>query len=86
MKTKLSAALTALLLCLLSVLPAQADAAQAHYARTAAHLQTLTPQVGSVGGEWLVLGLCRADLLTQAQRDAYLQNAEDYAAALTNPV
>ena len=82
MKTKLSAALTALLLCLLAVLPAQADTAQAHYARTAAHLQTLTPQVGSVGGEWLVLGLCRADLLTQAQQDAYLQNAEAYVKAV----
>ena len=33
---------------------------QEQYSETKLHLQTLTPQIGSVGGEWLVLGLARS--------------------------
>ncbi len=67
-----------LLLCVSAAISASAVTYENKFEQTQTYLQTLTPQVGSVGGEWLVTGLSRADALTQAQRSGYLQNAEGY--------
>ena len=59
---KLTAALLSAWIALasvLSVLGADSDAWQSKKESTQAHLQTLTPQVGSIGGEWLTIGLPR---------------------------
>lgn len=48
------------------------------YEETAAKLQSRTPGTGSIGGEWLVLGLARAGKLTDAQKEAYLEAAKAY--------
>lgn len=54
------------------------DAFSEKYNETAAHLQTMPLQVGSVGGDWMVLGLARGGLLSDADKAAYVQNAESY--------
>ena len=48
------------------------------YAATAATLAGQTPGTGSIGGEWLVFGLARADKLTDGQKEAYLAAAKTY--------
>ena len=73
---KLTAALLSAWIALasvLSVLGADSDAWQSKKESTQAHLQTLTPQVGSIGGEWLTIGLSRAGACTEEQKTAYLQ-------------
>lgn len=65
----------------LSVLGADSDAWQSKKESTQAHLQTLTPQVGSIGGEWLTIGLSRTGACTEEQKTAYLQAARTAVAA-----
>ena len=49
------------------------------YEETDAYLQAQTaPSVGSIGGEWAVIGLSRAGLLSDAAAQSYEQAAEDY--------
>ena len=40
------------------------------YSSTAAHLQTCpTPEVGSIGGEWLVIGLARSGRISREMKE-----------------
>ena len=49
------------------------------YEETGAYLQAqAAPSVGSIGGEWAVIGLSRAGLLSDAAAQNYEQAAEDY--------
>lgn len=49
------------------------------YEETGAYLQAQTaPTAGSIGGEWAVIGLSRAGLLSDAAAQSYEQAAEDY--------
>ena len=49
------------------------------YEETGAYLQAqAAPSVGSIGGEWAVIGLSRAGLLIDAAAQSYEQAAEDY--------
>ena len=43
-----------------------------------------SPTVGSVGGEWAVIGLARSERLTDAAAKAYLQNAEKHVQSAGN--
>lgn len=44
--------------------------------------QTGTPGVGSIGGEWAVIGLSRSGQLDKDTADKYLQQAENYVRAI----
>ena len=76
---KLSLALLlSALLCLGGALAegAMADNVRAAYQATGDYLQSLgTPQVGSVGGEWMVIGLARSG---RQVPEGYYANAEAY--------
>lgn len=48
------------------------------YYETADTLLSQTPGTGTTGGEWLVLGLARAEALTDSQKQAYLKAAKAY--------
>ena len=49
------------------------------YEETGAYLQAqAAPSVGSIGGEWAVIGLSRAGLLNDEAAQSYEQAAEDY--------
>ena len=49
------------------------------YEETGDYLQAqAAPSVGSIGGEWAVIGLSRAGLLSDAAAQSYEQAAEDY--------
>lgn len=49
------------------------------YEETGAYLQAQTaPTVGSIGGEWAVIGLSRARLLSDETAQSYEQTVEDY--------
>ncbi len=50
---------------------------------TAAYLQSL-PQsgVGSIGGEWRILGLARANKLSKSDKQAYIKNVEEYVCSI----
>ncbi len=74
--------LTALFLALLMILPCafaegtMADNVKAAYEATGDYLESLgTPQVGSVGGEWMVIGLARSG---REVDEGYFANAEAY--------
>ena len=60
---------------------AASDEIEAAYEATGAYLLTLdTPQVGSTYGEWLVLGLARAGIISDAFVQGYAANVEAYVA------
>ena len=63
----------------LPVLGADLDRLDRALSRTAAAVSAAvpSPQVASIGGEWAVIGLSRAGLLTGSQRSAYLAALED---------
>ena len=48
------------------------------YTGTASYLHTLTPTVDSIGGEWLVLGLSRAEYFTEQDKQEYYETVERY--------
>ena len=52
------------------------------FVSTAAHLKELPLHTGSVGGEWLVLGLARAELLDPDAACEYTQIAVDYVKSI----
>ena len=54
------------------------DRWQELYRETGDRLAATTPTVGSVGGEWVVIGLARSGRLTEQAAAAYLAAAEDY--------
>ena len=59
--------------------PESTEAWRKAYEETGAYLQAQTaPSVGSIGGEWAVIGLSRAGLLSDAAAQSYEQAAEDY--------
>lgn len=81
---RLTAALLSAWIVLASAPPvfgAESDDWQSKKESTQAHLRTLTPQVCSVGGEWLTIGLSRAGAITEEQKTAYLQAARTAVAA-----
>lgn len=76
----LTAILTGILV-LYAVLPAAALSQTEFdnkFNSTKQHLLTMTPRIGSIGGEWLILGLARAGALTEREKTAYLQAVTDY--------
>lgn len=81
MKKRIFAALLALLLLLCAC--GAEEPWQAAYRRTG---QALAAQkdygVGSIGGEWAVIGLSRSGLLKQETAQAYLQTVEDYVRSI----
>ena len=55
------------------------EAAHQAYERTGDLLSAgNTPEVGSVGGEWMVIGLARSGRLSNEMAAAYIQNATEY--------
>ena len=75
--------LTTLLLCaLLLLLPVTANAATDYsgkYRSTSLHLQACpAPDVGSMGGEWLVLGLARGEGIAREMAEGYYNNVCAY--------
>lgn len=59
--------------------PESTEAWRKAYEETGAYLQAqAAPTVGSIGGEWAVIGLSRAGLLSDAAAQSYEQAAEDY--------
>ena len=59
--------------------PESTEAWRKAYEETGAYLQAqAAPTVGSIGGEWAVIGLSRAGLLSGAAAQSYEQAAEDY--------
>lgn len=48
------------------------------YNSTAEHLKTLPMQVGSIGGEWRVIGLSRGGLLDEAEKEDYYKTVCEY--------
>ena len=81
MKKRIFAALLVLLLLLCAC--GAEEPWQAAYRRTG---QALAAQedygVGSIGGEWAVIGLSRSGLLKQETAQAYLQTVEDYVRSI----
>lgn len=81
MKKRIFAALLVLLLLLCAC--GAEEPWQAAYRRTG---QALAAQedygVGSIGGEWAVIGLSRSELLKQETAQAYLQTVEDYVRSI----
>ncbi len=52
------------------------------YSGTAEHLKTLPMQVGSIGGEWRVIGLSRGELLDDAEKTEYYNTVCEYVKAV----
>ena len=83
-KNRFSALFLALILCLSMLAPISAAGVSDALTDTAAYLLRTVPdpQVGSIGGEWAVIGLARSG---QTVPDAYYENyystVEDYVRA-----
>lgn len=81
---KLSAAVLVLLLCLTAI---SANAAEMTDIKnksdeTANRLQSCqTPIVGSIGGEWLVIGLARSEKISAEMAQGYYNNVLEYVSA-----
>lgn len=78
---KLCAALLALSLCFTAISAGAAEYTdiQSKYRETANHLLTLdTPIVGSIGGEWLLIGLARSENLSVDTAENYYKNVIEY--------
>lgn len=59
------------------------SAAQTAYKETGEMLAgTESAEVGSVGGEWMIIGLARSDRLSQEMANAHLQAADEYVAEI----
>lgn len=81
MKRRTAALLLAILLTLGLTVPAFAAGTAGAYERAAAYVQKAVPAptVGSIGGEWAVIGLCRGKAaLPEGYLTAYLDRAEAY--------
>ena len=75
-RVSISALLSLVFICFSAF--STASLSSGKYEETAAYLQTLTPQVGSIGGEWLVIGLARAELLSEQDKQKYYETVERY--------
>lgn len=76
MKRRFTSGIIALAL-MLSFIPAEAlsESVNEKFLSTAAYLQQLpTPKVGSIGGEWMIIGLQRAGMLSDEMAEGYYQN------------
>ena len=70
-----------LVLCALPVSALSADISS-KYNETAEHLyENFSPQVGSIGGEWAVIGLARSGKLNDEQNQAYYEAVKSYVEA-----
>ena len=70
-----------LVLCALPVSALSADISS-KYNETAEHLyENFSPQVGSIGGEWAVIGLARSGKLDDEQNQAYYEAVKSYVEA-----
>lgn len=80
--SKAIAVLLMIQLVICSVLSSSALSQQAFSDKlesTAAYFKTLpTPEVGSIGGEWLTLGLARSEKMSESEAKAYYRNVEEY--------
>ena len=76
---KIICILTALvLLCPLTVFASEGSTGEIYNAVKKQLLECPAPQVGSIGGEWLVIGLSRAGALTKETADGYYGNVVTY--------
>lgn len=76
---KIICILTALLLlCPLTVFASEGSTGEIYNAVKKQLLECPVPQVGSIGGEWLVIGLSRAGALTKEMADGYYGNVVAY--------
>ena len=76
---KIICILTALvLLCPLTVFASEGSTGEIYNAVKKQLLECPAPQVGSIGGEWLVIGLSRAGALTKETADGYYGNVVAY--------
>ncbi len=72
------------IMLVLCALPASALSADisSKYNETAEHLyENFSPQVGSIGGEWAVIGLARSGRLNNEQKQAYYEAVKSYVEA-----
>ena len=72
------------IMLVLCALPASALSADisSKYNETAEHLyENFSPQVGSIGGEWAVIGLARSGRLNNEQKQAYYEAVKIYVEA-----
>ena len=83
-KRSISLLLTAILLLTFCLPAAAADTLQRTVDKSAAYMLNTVkaPQVGSIGGEWAVMGLARSGyVVPQTYWDDYYAAVEDYVAA-----
>ena len=67
-----------LLLCSFSSFAAEKKTDEAYDATSKQLLSCPVPQVGSIGGEWLVIGLARAEIMPEDTADGYYKNVVAY--------
>ncbi len=80
--TKITALLTAFILCIIGTMSVNASANSEIFDKfneTSVHLSGLdTPIVSSIGGEWMIIGLSRADKISYKFKSGYYKNVENY--------
>ena len=67
-----------LLLCSFSSFAAEKKTDEIYIAASKQLLSCPVPQVGSIGGEWLVIGLARAEIMPEDTADGYYKNVVAY--------
>ena len=67
-----------LLLCSFSSFAAKKKTDEIYIAASKQLLSCPVPQVGSIGGEWLVIGLARAEIMPEDTADGYYKNVVAY--------
>ena len=67
-----------LLLCSFSSFAAEKKTDEVYNAASKQLLSCPVPQVGSIGGEWLVIGLARAEIMPEDTADGYYKNVVAY--------
>ena len=67
-----------LLLCSFSSFAAEKKTDEAYDATSKQLLSCPVPQVGSIGGEWLAIGLARAEIMPEDTADGYYKNVVAY--------
>ena len=67
-----------LLLCSFSSLEKKKKTDEVYNAASKQLLSCPVPQVGSIGGEWLVIGLARAEIMPEDTADGYYKNVVAY--------
>ena len=67
-----------LLLCSFSSFAAEKKTDEAYDATSKQLLSCPVPQVGSIGGEWLAIGLARAEIMSEETAEGYYKNVVAY--------